>query len=318
MKTIYIILIIIASVLLLFFIVSLFIIYRAFIAQFTNKYYDVNKLMKFPKGTIYEKYTELIEGYHKLIDTLPKVEINTTSFDGLKLVADYFPNTKNKKFILFFHGYLSMPRNDFGSFNEYYSRGYSVVSCNQRAHDRSEGKYTTFGARERFDVVSWCNELVKRYGDDIEIMLAGVSLGGATVMMSSNLDLPKQVKGIISDCGFVSCKQIISSVIKHRHIPLVKYIMFVLGIYTKMFGHFSITEGDSSKALSESNIPILLIHGRGDDFVPCECSEVCYKNCHQEIHELYLTDSKVHGASYFYDREEYVKTVLGFFEKVGF
>ena len=37
-----------------------------------------------------------------------------------------------------------------------------------------------------------------------EIVLYGVSMGGATVMMASGEDLPGNVKAIIEDCGYSS------------------------------------------------------------------------------------------------------------------
>ena len=211
-----------------------------------------------------------------------------------------------------------MPRNDFGSYVEYYKKGYSALLVNHRCHYKSEGKYITFGAMERYDALYWAREMVKRFGDDVELVLAGISLGGATVMMASDLGLPHQVKGIISDCGFVSCKQIVKSVIKSWKIPFATFITWVMGIYCKVFGHFSMTEGDSSKALANSNIPILIIHGRYDDFVPYECSEICYKNCKQEIKEFYSNDAITHGTSFFYDKEEYLNRVYSFLDKVGF
>lgn len=60
----------------------------------------------------------------------------------------------------------------------------------ERAHGKSEGKVITFGIRERCDCKLWAEYAVKRYGENKDIFLAGVSMGAASVMMASNLGLP--------------------------------------------------------------------------------------------------------------------------------
>lgn len=49
----------------------------------------------------------------------------------------------------------------------------------------------------------------KTRGEDVEIVLHGISMGGATALMASGMELPEHVKGIISDCGFTSPKEVL-------------------------------------------------------------------------------------------------------------
>ena len=41
-------------------------------------------------------------------------------------------------------------------------------------------------------------------GQDCRLVLHGISMGGATALMAAGLDLPPQVKAVISDCAFTS------------------------------------------------------------------------------------------------------------------
>ena len=50
--------------------------------------------------------------------------------------------------------------------------------------------------------------MIKKAGNGIRIVLMGNSMGGATVLMASGLNLPEQVKGIVSDCAFTSPKAV--------------------------------------------------------------------------------------------------------------
>lgn len=304
-------------VLLILLILLLIIVFIGFKRYFTTKHVKWEKNLKWPEDTKYMKYKDIIDKYHEAIDNSYHEEIETTSYDNYKLVGDFYPNKKINKVMIFFHGYTSMFRNDFGSFLEYYNRGYSLLCVDQRAHRRSEGKYITFGVKESRDVKSWCDEIVKRLGSDVEIVLGGVSLGASTVLMSADLELPN-VKGIIADCGFISCKEIIIDVMRQRHIPFSRLFAFIIGIYCQIFGKFKIEEKTCPKSLSKTNIPILLIHGNNDDFVPYKCSVENFKYVNSEFKDFLTIDANLHGASYFENPKLYIKTILDFLEKINF
>ena len=68
-----------------------------------------------------------------------------------------------------------------------------------RAHGESEGKYIGFGCLDRKDALKWIDWVIEHCGADVEILLHGISMGGATVLMASGMELSPQVKGIITD-----------------------------------------------------------------------------------------------------------------------
>lgn len=72
-----------------------------------------------------------------------------------------------------------------------------------RGHGRSEGDYIGFGWDERKDYLQWIDRVIKN-DPASEIVLHGVSMGGATVMMTSGEKLPENVKAFIEDCGYSS------------------------------------------------------------------------------------------------------------------
>lgn len=48
--------------------------------------------------------------------------------------------------------------------------------------------------------------MVKKDGPQSKIVIFGVSMGGATTMMTSGLKMPKQVKAYVEDCGYTNVK----------------------------------------------------------------------------------------------------------------
>lgn len=75
---------------------------------------------------------------------------------------------------------------------------------NLRAHNESGGDVSTLGVLERYDCRDWANWVDFEFGERVPIFLMGISMGGAVAVMSSDLELPESVCGIIDDAGFTS------------------------------------------------------------------------------------------------------------------
>ena len=103
----------------------------------------------------------------------------------------------------------------------------------------SEGNVITFGIKERHDCISWINFVIEEFGEDIEIALAGVSMGGSTVLLASGMDLPKNVKMILADSSFHNAKDIIKKCVKDLKLPADIFYPFIkLG--AKLYGKFDL------------------------------------------------------------------------------
>ena len=202
--------------LIIFIIVLIFMIVMYF--QFINTFTNRKKLQEtiVPNGT-YAKYIDKIRENKAYFETVEKEEVVIESFDGLKLKAHYVKGANPNKLLIFFHGFKSSYKTDLTNAKAYVDKGYSLLMIEQRSHGGSEGKYITFGVLERHDCVSWVKYAVERFGEDVEILLVGVSMGAATIMMSANLNLPINVKGMICDCGFTTPKDEIGYCIKHYY-----------------------------------------------------------------------------------------------------
>ena len=137
---------------------------------------------------------ELMEQLKEI--TAEDVFIN--SFDGLKLHGRYYHVKDGAPLDIQFHGYNGNAMRDFCGGNKISREsGHNSLLIDQRAHGMSQGKTISFGINERKDCLSWVRYAVERFGEDTEIVLSGVSMGAATVLMASDLGLPKNVKAIV-------------------------------------------------------------------------------------------------------------------------
>lgn len=238
-------------------------------------------------------------------------DVFINSFDGLKLHGSYYHVKDGAPLDIQFHGYNGNAMRDFCGGNKISREsGHNSLLIDQRAHGMSRGKTISFGINERKDCLSWVRYAVERFGEDTEIVLSGVSMGAATVLMASDLGLPKNVKAIVADCGYSSPKAIINKVMRDSGLPDKLMYPFVwLG--AMVFGKFNLTESSAVSAVSESDVPILIIHGGADDFVPCYMAEEIYKACRSEK-KLLIVPGAGHGMSYLVDKDLYEKTVKDF------
>ena len=103
-------------------------------------------------------------------------------------------------------------------------------------------------------------------------------MGGATVLMTAGLELPAQVKGIVSDCAFTSPKEVFTHVLHTMyHLPAFPMIQIADRVNRKRAG-YGLDECNAAREVRKAVIPALLIHGSADTFVPCRMCEEIYQN----------------------------------------
>ncbi len=262
--------------------------------------------------TAWNRFSDVIHQGIDWIDSMPQTTLTTISHDNLKLYATLIEHESPKATILMFHGYRSAGKSDFSCAAKfYYSLGFNLLIVDQRAHGRSEGKYIGFGAKERFDCQTWANLIFERYGKELPMLITGISMGGATVLMASSLKLPENVIAIISDSAFTSPHDILAHVIRKSYHINPSIIMPFMNIWSKSLAKYSFDEISTENTLKETNIPILFIHGLGDDFVPSEMSKRSYEACISEKEAIFV-EKAGHGESYLVDRDLCEETLKKF------
>ncbi len=296
----------------------IFIITAAVLYYFTKrtfarggKVYELDEVLKDSP----DQLERIAKGKSKL-ETMPFERHTIISHDGLRLVAQlYRAKGETNKYIISMHGYRSSSEDFMCAMGFFMSQGYNVLAIEQRAHGASEGKWITFGIKERYDALSWSNYLIDTYGKDVKIILDGLSMGATTVLMAAGLELPKNIKGIIADCGFTSPWDIVVEVARRdMHIPKFP-LLYLMIPAVKIICGFGLKDESTVNAVKRSKLPILYVHGIADDFVPHEMSVRAYK-ARPENSRLVSIENATHGMSYVVD-EEKCKEELGYFLNVA-
>ena len=265
------------------------------------------------------KYACMEKEIHELIDetlAIPYENVSITSRDGLRLCGKQYRTSKETRVTLLMHGWHGVAVRDFaGGVQVHLDHGDNVLLVDQRAHNMSQGHTITFGVKERYDCLDWIEYIRKEFGKDVPILLHGVSMGASTVMMAAGLDLPSNVKGIIADSGYTSPKDIICKVTAEKKInPRIAWPFIRLGAL--LFGRFDPNAASALDSMRKNHLPLLIIHGTGDDFVPFEMGVENY-NASKSVKFFTRVEGAPHVMAYMYDTEQYFALMDEFYNAIS-
>ena len=269
-----------------------------------------------PKEKIYDPFRRQMEAWAYESRKLPHRNVEIKSFDNLTLHGRFYEYAPGAPVELMFHGYRGTAERDLsGGVQRCYSLGRSVLLVDQRGATHSEGNVISFGINESKDCRAWVDFLIRDQGENVKIILTGISMGATTVMIAAGKPLPKQVVCVIADCGFNSAKEIIEKAIAEMKLPVkIMYPFVKLG--ARLFGRFSLEETTAEEAMKHCRVPVFFIHGEADAFVPCDMTRRLYEAC-TAPKCLFTVPGAGHGLAYLMDTKGYVNALRKFSRENG-
>lgn len=227
---------------------------------------------------------------------------------GELLKGYYFPcgGGKGKKIAFLVHGYHSEYAENAGMYLDYYaSRGFDLFTCDNTAHGESEGRYIGFDAFESEDCLLWLDFLRSKFGDDMQIILHGFSLGAATVMAMSDR-VGSSVKFIVEDSGFADGRAQLKGQLGPLYRPMAALHRGVAGC--------DLGDTDVRPHLKKATVPILFVHGQADGLVPFENGPALYE-LYQREKDCLFTPGVKHIETMHAAPEAYQAKLDAFMEK---
>jgi len=233
------------------------------------------------KGSYYDDWLDLLFEDLDYLQALKGEEVRISSADGVELFGNYYDNASDK-LVIMFHGFGVTPALNYALparlFNE---AGWNMLLVDQRGHGRS-GDRTYMGAKEKLDVPVWVDWAKKRGAE--KIVIYGSSMGGATVLMASDLFKGGEaVRAIVSDSAYNSINEQFREEMKKRHQPtlMLPYVRMA----AKIFYGINLRE-DAAKALKKAEIPVIFMHGERDRKVPCTNLPELFEACASEKYKI--------------------------------
>lgn len=183
--------------------------------------------------------------------------------DTIELDAFYIPTPGQARAnLIMLHGIGSCKEVYLGIVPELSKMGYNVLLWDQRAHGKSGGRYTTYGAKEKLDVSKGVDWLAER-APNVPTGIYGNSMGGAVALQSLAHD--RRLRFGLIESTFTNLPEITQAYGKRLSgLPLPRWLtnrVLRRGGEIAGFAPFEIRPVDAAVAITQ---PVQLIHGDAD------------------------------------------------------
>lgn len=267
---------------------------------------------------VYHKYPELEQWYDSLTTHQLVRDTFVVADDGLKRHAMIFRHDSLATgSTVMLHGYtdncIDMMR--------YYYLHYEVLHRNVivpelMAHGRSEGEDIRFGWLDRLDCSRIWIPMAHQLWPSLNLVQHGLSMGGATTMMTSGETFPDSLRliGFIDDCGYSDTYSLFKVKMKQEfNLPAFPILNVVDWICSAKYG-WKPSQSSAVKQLAKCERPILFIHGENDDYVPTAMVYDCYEAKTQGYRDLWIAPGSKHAQSIHDHWDEYCQRVDAFIQ----
>lgn len=236
-------------------------------------------------------------------------DFNFTTGDKLLLKGHWMSGNFDNIMILV-HGHKSNSTGILKYAPPLLEAGYGLVVYDTRSFGESQGKVCTGGFKEKEDLLQLIQMVQNRY-PEASIGLWGESMGGAAVLQC--LEYAPPVDYAVAVCPYTELKQLFMHHLKKRHIKgfLLRCACFWAQIrFEKLCG--CRTDAISArKALENNRIPLLLIHGSDDSYVPTRMSIDLHK-LYPKQSTLLLVEGGTHADSFIQNPESFWQGAMDF------
>ena len=233
-------------------------------------------------------------------------EVSFITKDNLTLQGWFIPAQQpTTKTIVALHGWPADKGNIFPVIS-FLNQKYNLFLFDFRALGKSEGKYSTVGAREQEDLLAAVEYLKSRDIDQIGVW--GFSMGAAVALMTA----PKapEIQAVIAETSYASLDRMAPEAFRF---PLIKYpLAYLTGVWAKLFLGIDMKSVSPVESAKHIDIPVLIIHSTNDEVIPFSHAELLKKALKENPKaEFWFQDDLIHGQL----SSEYELRILDFFER---
>lgn len=236
--------------------------------------------------------------------------------DGVKLHAYYaYASKPTRKTAVIVHGYTDSAIRMFHIgylYNK--SLDYNIIVPDLRYTGLSEGDAIQMGWKDRLDVIDWIDLTPALFGDSIETVVHGISMGAATTMMTSGENLPDYIKCFVEDCGYTSVwEQFKKELDEQFGLPAFP-LLYTASWICQIQNGWNFHEASAINQVKKCRKPMFFIHGDKDDFVPTYMVNEVFA-AKPEPKEIWIVPETDHATSYKNYPDEYTEKVKTFTDK---
>lgn len=208
--------------------------------------------------------------------SLPHENFEVTTTDGIALFGWRFaPETENQPrgVLVFVHGKDINRQHFVSAAQRFVKQGFAVVAYDQRAHGESKGDFITYGVLEAKDLSAVIDVSLARYGRELPVVVVGESLGAAVALQAAAKD--PRIKLVVAGASFSDLQTVVND--KAPFFLDAKGKQRALEL-AQQEARFSIADASPAEAATRIKVPVLLLHGSEDAYLPMKHSLKIYES----------------------------------------
>ncbi len=261
-----------------------------------------------------ENRAQLLTQTQEWLETVGRRKIQTETQDGYLLVAEEFPAGEGDKWVLLLHGYTGWKEEMYQFAFWYYSQGYSVLVPDLRCQGESEGDFIGMGWTDHYDGELWIDHILAQT-PDAEIVLHGQSMGAATALiMAGSPEVSEHIVAVVSDSAYTEAYEMFGDKITEWfHLPAAPFVDSAC-LMLRLRGGYNLRDASPLRAVSESSVPTLFIHGDEDRMIDVGMSYELFEAASCEK-ELFIVEGAGHAQAQDKDPDEYYGRIDAFLKR---
>jgi hypothetical protein len=189
----------------------------------------------------------------------------------------------------------------------YSDLGFKILLIDLRGHGKSEGKFTSMGYYEKYDLKKWINFALRNYGSTSKILLHGVSMGAAMSMLVTDIITRENIEYLILDSGFTNFKESLICSLKKK---FLKIFLPAVSIFTFIFHKFTLKKISPIKAMKKNTKPFLIIQGEKDKPVPVSMAKELFEASPITDKDILLVEYAPHAKAFEIDKDLVTNTII--------
>mgnify|MGYP002636871977 CR=1 FL=1 len=240
---------------------------------------------------------------------LPATSISLKSDSGATIAGWHIPADNRNGAIVLLHGIRGSRLSMLDRARMLYGEGYSIVMIDLQGHGESSGDQITIGHLEKHDARA-AVEFARLQHPDEPIGVIGVSLGGASALLAS----PLEIDALVIESVYPDIESAINNRVAARLGPLSGVPAWLLLMQLEPRLGIEKTQLRPIDHVSTIGCPVLVISGT-EDVHTTEAETRRIFEAAQERKELWLVDGAAHVDLLTVSPKEYRKRVVQFFAR---
>jgi len=178
--------------------------------------------------------------------------------------------------ILMLHGHRGIKENHFPIAERFCAAGFHCIVFDSASNGASDGRYCTFGVREKYDAISVVDTAIAHFGAEKigRLGVFGYSRGGAEAIQTTALE--KRIGACVAVASFSGLERLLKEIVAREFGAEAVRFAPLVGLVCQYRAGFHPSEVTPAEVATTVDCPLMVVHGTGDTYIPIAHGRAIY------------------------------------------